>query len=61
MYVPSHVDIIDVFSPSNLNMQILANVHTIGRRKTEVAIERVKAISIFRLSNDVACFVLQDN
>ena len=46
MYVPRRVDVIDVFLPSNLNRQILANVHTIGRRKTEVAIERVKALYI---------------
>ena len=42
-----HIDVLDndVFSPSNLNRQILATVHTIGRRKTEVAIERIKAIN----------------
>lgn len=32
----------DVFSKSNLNRQILATVDTIGKRKTDVAIERIK-------------------
>ena len=42
-----HIDVLDndVFSSSNLNRQILATVHTIGRRKTEVAIERINAIN----------------
>lgn len=35
----------DVFSASNLNRQILATVDTIGRRKCEVAVERVKSIN----------------
>ena len=35
----------DVFSPSNLNRQILATTATIGRKKTEVAIERIKSIN----------------
>ncbi len=35
----------DVFSASNLNRQILATVDTVGRKKTEVARERVLAIN----------------
>lgn len=35
----------DVFSKSNLNRQILATVDTIGKRKTDVAIERIKNIN----------------
>lgn len=35
----------DVFSASNLNRQILATVDTLGRKKTEVAIERIKSIN----------------
>lgn len=35
----------DVFSDSNLNRQILATVDTIGKRKTEVAEQRIKAIN----------------
>ena len=35
----------DVFSESNLNRQILATRETIGRKKTEVAFERVRAIN----------------
>ena len=35
----------DVFSESNLNRQILATRDTIGRKKTEVALERVKSIN----------------
>ncbi len=35
----------DVFSESNLNRQLLATLNTIGRRKTEVAKERVLSIN----------------
>lgn len=35
----------DVFSVSNLNRQILATHSTLGRRKTEVAVERIAAIN----------------
>lgn len=35
----------DVFSVSNLNRQILATQDTIGKEKTKVAIERIKAIN----------------
>ena len=35
----------DVFSKSNLNRQILATSDTVGRRKTEVAAERIKSIN----------------
>lgn len=35
----------DVFSVSNLNRQILATHSTLGRRKTEVAVERITAIN----------------
>lgn len=35
----------DVFTESNLNRQILATRETIGRKKTEVAVERVKSIN----------------
>ncbi len=35
----------DVFSESNLNRQILATRDTVGRKKTEVACERVKSIN----------------
>ena len=35
----------DVFSVSNLNRQILATHPTLGRRKTEVAVERIAAIN----------------
>lgn len=35
----------DVFAKSNLNRQILATRDTIGRRKTDVAIERIKSIN----------------
>ena len=35
----------DVFSESNLNRQILATRDTVGRKKTEVAFERVKSIN----------------
>lgn len=35
----------DTFSASNLNRQILATASTIGRKKTEVAIERIKSIN----------------
>ena len=35
----------DVFSESNLNRQILATVETVGRKKTEVAKERVMNIN----------------
>lgn len=35
----------DVFSQSNLNRQILATAQTVGRRKCEVAAERVKSIN----------------
>lgn len=35
----------DVFSESNLNRQILATRETVGRKKTEVALERVKLIN----------------
>ncbi len=35
----------DVFSKSNLNRQILATIDTIGRKKTEVAVERIKSIN----------------
>lgn len=35
----------DVFSASNLNRQILATIDTVGRRKTEVAAERIKSIN----------------
>ncbi len=35
----------DAFSESNLNRQILATRETIGRKKTDVALERVKAIN----------------
>ena len=35
----------DVFSESNLNRQILATTNTVGRRKTEVAAERIKSIN----------------
>lgn len=35
----------DVFSESNLNRQILATRETVGRKKTEVALERVKSIN----------------
>ena len=35
----------DVFSESNLNRQILATVETVGRKKTEVAKERVMKIN----------------
>ncbi len=42
-----HIDVLDndVFSASNLNRQILATVDTVGRRKTEVAAERIKSIN----------------
>lgn len=41
-----HIRVIDgdVFSASNMNRQVLATVHTIGRNKADVAVER--AISI---------------
>lgn len=42
-----HIDVMDndVFSPSNLNRQILATEDSLGRKKTEVAIERIKSIN----------------
>ena len=35
----------DVFSPSNLNRQVLATVDTVGRPKAEVACERARSIN----------------
>lgn len=35
----------DVFSPSNLNRQVLATVNTVGRPKAEVACERARSIN----------------
>lgn len=35
----------DVFSVSNLNRQVLSTRETIGRRKTQVAVERIKSIN----------------
>jgi len=35
----------DVFLPSNLNRQILATLDGVGRKKTEVALERIKSIN----------------
>lgn len=35
----------DVFSVSNLNRQILSTRETVGRRKTQVAVERIKSIN----------------
>lgn len=35
----------DVFSPSNLNRQILATSDTVGKRKTEVAMARINSIN----------------
>ena len=35
----------DTVAPSNLNRQIFATVHTIGRRKTEVARERIAEVA----------------
>ena len=42
-----NIDVLDndVFTASNLNRQILASVDTLGRKKTEVAIERIKSIN----------------
>lgn len=50
----------DVFSPSNLNRQILATTATIGRKKTEVAIERIKSINPDCHSGAYDMFYLQD-
>ena len=50
----------DVFSPSNLNRQILATTATIGRKKTEVAIERIKSINPDCHSRAYDMFYLQD-
>ena len=50
----------DVFSPSNLNRQILATTATIGRKKTEVAIERIKSINPDCNSKAYDMFYLQD-
>ena len=50
----------DVFSPSNLNRQILATTATIGRKKTEVAIERIKSINPDCKSKAYDMFYLQD-
>lgn len=35
----------DVFGASNLNRQILATIQTVGRKKTQVAVERIKSIN----------------
>jgi len=35
----------DVFSPTNLNRQILATVESVGKKKTEIAIARIKSIN----------------
>ena len=35
----------DVFSVSNLNRQILSTRETVGKRKTQVAVERIKSIN----------------
>jgi len=35
----------DVVSPSNINRQLLATVDTVGRLKTDVAVERLKSIN----------------
>lgn len=42
-----HIRVVDkdVFSASNINRQILATVDTIGRKKSEVAIERARSIN----------------
>ena len=42
-----HIDVLDadVFAASNLNRQILATVDSVGRKKTEVAKERVMKIN----------------
>lgn len=50
----------DVFSPSNLNRQILATAATIGRKKTEVAMERIKSINPDCNSKAYDMFYLQD-
>ena len=50
----------DVFSPSNLNRQILATTATIGRKKTEVAIERIKSINPDCNSRAYDMFYIQD-
>ena len=35
----------DVVSPSNLNRQIIATTDTVGRKKTEVMAERLRAVA----------------
>jgi len=50
----------DVFSPSNLNRQILATTATLGRKKTEIAIERIKSINPDCNSKAYDMFYLQD-
>lgn len=65
------IDVVDndVFSNSNLNRQILATTKSIGRRKTEVAIERiglinpqcvVKAYDMFYLPENANDIILSD-
>ncbi len=51
----------DVFSASNLNRQILATVDTVGRRKCDVAAERVKSINPDCDVNVYDMFYLEEN
>lgn len=51
----------DVFSTSNLNRQILATIDSIGRRKCDVAIERIKSINPACKTKAYDIFYLPEN
>ncbi len=51
----------DVFDETNINRQILALTSTIGKKKTEVALERVKQINPDCEVKLIDCFVNEEN
>lgn len=51
----------DTYSVSNLNRQLYATTKTLGRKKTEVALERIKEISSDIKVNLIDGFILENN
>ncbi len=51
----------DSFDETNINRQILATMASVGRKKTDVALERVKQINPDCIVDIVDCFVDEDN
>ncbi len=51
----------DVFSPSNLNRQILATLKSVGAKKTDVALKRIRSINPLCKAKAYDMFYLPDN